>query len=115
MSAGAVLLASGSTDAVSGVFAIEADDGFPLVIERLAPPSDAPRCGPSVVLCHGFGGNRFNFDLDERHSLARHLVREGFDVWLVELRGHGRSKLAPHAPASRRSWNMDPHVEMDLP
>jgi poly[(R)-3-hydroxyalkanoate] polymerase subunit PhaC len=113
LSAGAVMLVNVSTDVVAGVFSIEADDGFPLVIERLASSSDL--AGPSVVLCHGFGGNRFNFDLDDRHSLARYLIREGFDVWLVELRGHGRSKAAPHMPASRRPWNMDHHVEMDLP
>jgi polyhydroxyalkanoate synthase len=113
LSPGAVIGVDGSADVVAGIFAVEADDGFPLVIERLAPSSD--HAGPSVVLCHGFGGNRFNFDLDEQHSLARYLVREGFDVWLVELRGHGRSKAAPQTPASRRTWNMDHHVEMDLP
>jgi pimeloyl-ACP methyl ester carboxylesterase len=96
------------------VFTIEADDGFPLVIERLASPSRITAGGPPVVLCHGFGGNRYNFDVDERHSLARYLLNRGFDVWLVELRGHGRSKRKPSSAASR-GWNMDDHVDMDMP
>jgi pimeloyl-ACP methyl ester carboxylesterase len=87
---------------------VTASDGFPLAMEHLA--SSTARCATPVVLCHGLGGNRFNFDLDERHSLAAYLEDQGFDVWLVELRGHGRSKQAPV-----QDWNFDDHVEKDVP
>lgn len=96
---------------------IEAGDGFPLAVEHFRSKAQAPGMSLPIVLCHGFGGNRFNFDLDETHSLARHLADEGFDVWIVELRGHGRSRPGP-SPRRRRmakGWNMDDHIEKDVP
>ena len=92
---------------------VEAVDGFQLTIEHFSSRTDRP----PVVLCPGFGGNRFNFDLDENHSLARYLDKEGFDIWTVELRGHGRSQfkadslIRGHVP----DWNMDDHIEKDVP
>lgn len=52
-------------------------------------------------------------NLDDRHSLAQFLAREGFDVWNLSLRGSGRS-LAPlrGGPAV---WSLDEMVEQDLP
>lgn len=93
-------------------FIAEAADGFRLVFEHVESRTDQ---GASIVLCPGFGGNRFNFDLDEKHSLARYLASEGFDTWIVELRGAGRSKAAVSSAEARRSWNMDDHIEKDLP
>ena len=42
-----------------------------------------------VLLCHGLGANRYNFDLGTRASLARFLQEAGFDVWSIDLRGRG--------------------------
>jgi polyhydroxyalkanoate synthase len=97
------------------VIPVKAKDGFPLVIERLGSRACLTSNPPPVVLCPGFGGNRFNFDLDEKHSLARYLAGEGFDVWVVELRGHGRSKMSDDSRQGVRPWNMDVHIEKDVP
>jgi alpha-beta hydrolase superfamily lysophospholipase len=62
----------------------------------------------AVIGCHGLAANRLAFDLDDG-SLARHLARAGFDVFLLELRGHGASER-PRTP-----WSFDTYAESDLP
>jgi alpha-beta hydrolase superfamily lysophospholipase len=50
--------------------------------------------GPSrspVLLVHGFAQNRFTWHTSHR-SWASGMARDGFDVWNLELRGHGRSR-----------------------
>lgn len=44
----------------------------------------------TVVLLHGLCGDGSLYFRDNE-SLAPRLVREGFDVWVPDLRGHGRS------------------------
>ena len=46
----------------------------------------------SIVLCHGLASNRFTFDLQPDVSVAEYLSEQGWDTWVVELRGSGRSK-----------------------
>ena len=46
--------------------------------------------GP-VLLVHGFGQNRYAWHLPSR-SLVNHLACAGFDVYNLDLRGHGRSR-----------------------
>ena len=78
------------------------------------PPERARFLEP-VILCHGLGANRFNVDFvddgerRDRSSLARALVRAGFDVWVLELRGHGLAKV----PAGAR-WTVDDQVDQDV-
>ncbi len=42
-----------------------------------------------LLLVHGFGQNRYAWHLPSR-SLANHLAAPGFDVFNLDLRGHGR-------------------------
>ena len=46
---------------------------------------------PPVILVHGFAQNRFTWDCSQR-SMANYLVAQGYDVWNMELPGHGRSR-----------------------
>lgn len=70
------------------LYRVPTDDGaaislgryFSLTPERYAHP---------VVLCHGLFSNRYAMDFDERYSLARSLARQGFECWVLELRGRG--------------------------
>ncbi len=63
-----------------------------------------------VLLIHGFGQNRYAWHLPSR-SLANHLAREGYDVFNLDLRGHGRSRhLGPG-----RSRGVEDYVSEDLP
>lgn len=63
-----------------------------------------------VLLVHGFGQNRYAWHLPSR-SLANHLARAGFDVFNLDLRGHGRSR---HLGA-RRCRGVEDYVREDLP
>ena len=60
------------------------------------PTREAARRSAPVLLVHGIAANRYNLDLTDETSLARHLCARGFDVCLVELRGRGFS-LRPQA------------------
>ena len=64
----------------------------------------------AVLLVHGFGQNRYAWHLPSR-SLANHLAASGFDVFNVDLRGHGRSRhLGGEEPRG-----IEEYVTEDLP
>lgn len=63
-----------------------------------------------VILVHGFGQNRYAFHMRER-SFSNYLADRGFDVFNVDLRGHGRSAEL----GSRRSRGVDDYIRGDLP
>ena len=65
--------------------------------------------GP-VLLVHGFGQNRYAWHLPSR-SLVNHLAREGFDVYNLDLRGHGRSR----SMGARLSHGVKDYIHEDLP
>jgi pimeloyl-ACP methyl ester carboxylesterase len=46
---------------------------------------------PGVVLCHGYGGNRDQL----LYPLGRELAQAGYDLLLLDFRGHGLSADAP--------------------
>lgn len=60
-----------------------------LHIERTTLPAGPTR--PPVVLVHGFAQNRFSWHTSVR-SMSGWLAAQGWDVWNLELRGHGRSR-----------------------
>jgi alpha-beta hydrolase superfamily lysophospholipase len=63
-----------------------------------------------VLLVHGFGQNRYTWHLPAR-SFSNYLARAGFDVFNLDLRGHGRSR---HFGA-RRCRGVEDYVREDLP
>lgn len=78
-------------------------DGWNLAVYHYAPPGEFAKVFP-VILVHGEGFNRFIWDFDENHSLARALANDIFDVWVVELRGHGHSSIEEAAPSPTAEW-----------
>jgi pimeloyl-ACP methyl ester carboxylesterase len=86
-------------------------DGWRIAITRRRPRG-APRPTP-VLLCHGFANNRHAMDFAvPGHSLAVAIAARGFDVFVVDLRGHGLSR----APAGAHGlWTLDDHVRQDIP
>ncbi len=85
---------------------------FELALERLRVGKKARRRSP-VVLSHGFFVNSLFLNLEESHSLAEYLAKEGFDVWNLSFRGSGRS-LNP-LKGGVNSWTLDDMIDKDLP
>jgi alpha-beta hydrolase superfamily lysophospholipase len=79
-----------------------------LIRKRLADNGGGTR--GVVMLVHGFGQNRYAWHLPSR-SFANFLAKAGFDVYNLDLRGHGRSRHF----GSRRSKSVRDYVEEDLP
>jgi len=76
-----------------------------------------------VILCHGAFANRHTYDLGKgRTSLAKYLSDRGHDVWVLELRAHGRSTKPGWIPSvlsqgmnAEGSWSVIKYIEQDLP
>ncbi len=67
------------------------------------------------VLCsHGMAGSHLIFDLHPDYSLARYLARQGFDTWLLDLRGRGES-WPDGGSDPVLQWSFDDFAERDLP
>ncbi len=65
------------------------DGPVPLAAVRKSLPEGPSR--PPVVLVHGFAQNRYSWHTSRR-SLSAWLAGQGWDVWNLELRGHGLSR-----------------------
>ncbi len=88
---------------------VTTSDGLRLSLARRLPRARPPRPQP-LLLLHGFAQNRRCWSLTRR-SLAAALVERGFEVFVAELRGHGRSGAAgSHVAAS-----FEDLCERDLP
>ena len=99
------LRAETSPDAIHFV---TTEDGWRLSLTHHHPRAPLPGA-PPVVLCAGAGFGSVVFDVTRETSLARYLAEHGHDVWLLDLRGRGRS------PGRRAAWSFDDYVEFDLP
>jgi polyhydroxyalkanoate synthase len=74
-----------------------------------------PAAGSPVIVLHGISSNHRCWDLPGGPSLARWLRQEGFDPWLLDLRGHG---TAQYDRKGRRQWlggSVDDYGLLDLP
>ena len=72
--------------------------GAPLAVVRKHLPGGPTR--PPVLLVHGFAQNRYTWHT-ARRSMSVWLAAQGFDVWNLELRGHGRSHQGGASGAER--------------
>ena len=84
-------------------------EGVPLAMIRKRLTGLRQTLAP-IILIHGYGQNRYAWHLPSR-SLFCYLARAGFDVFNLELRGHGRSRhLGAHPPRKLPMF-----VEQDVP
>lgn len=88
------------------------EDGWDLALFRYRPAT-VTRGREPILLCHGMLSNRFNVDLDATRSLARYLRDGGFDVWVMELRGHGESRRAGAGGPRWSGWTIDDYIQRD--
>lgn len=71
---------------------------------------DADRSAGVLLLVHGLGQNRRAWHLPQR-SPANYLASVGYDVFAVDLRGHGRSRDL----GARKALDVAEHVNEDIP
>lgn len=74
-----------------------------------AKPGEATTRG-TVLLIHGFGQNRYTWHVSKR-SFSSYLANLGWDVFNVDLRGHGRSLGFD----GKRPEIIDEYIQEDLP
>jgi pimeloyl-ACP methyl ester carboxylesterase len=78
-----------------------------MVRKRLLAPA---RASKTVLLVHGFGQNRYMWHAEKR-SFSAYLAARGFDVFNLDLRGHGRSRrFGSKSPAV-----LDEYIREDMP
>lgn len=58
----------------------------------LPPPTAATVRNHPLLLLSGVGTNAIGYDLSPQISFARHMSGQGFDTWILEVRGAGLSK-----------------------
>jgi pimeloyl-ACP methyl ester carboxylesterase len=89
------------------------DDGWKIALHRYPRNSQERR---PVLLVHGLASNRHNFDFPiPEKSFAQYLWKKGWDTWIIELRGAGKSSPPKGWQWLTKNWNVDHHVFHDLP
>jgi len=68
-----------------------------------------------VLVVHGISSNHHCWDLAADRSLAVALVEQGYDAWLLDLRGHGDALVDAEGRPQRSGWNMDDYGRYDVP
>jgi pimeloyl-ACP methyl ester carboxylesterase len=88
---------------------------------RLAVKRRPGRGAPGIFL-HGLGVNADLWDLPsitgpdyEYHSLASILSAAGYDLWLVNFRGHGAPHMLSLPPPALDDWSVDHFIVFDMP
>ena len=88
---------------------IRTTDGWELDLLRV--PAEGPARG-AALLAHAMMVDRRSMDRPSGDGFASHLARAGWDVYLLDVRGHGAS--GPRAEEGG-SWTYDDIVQRDLP
>jgi pimeloyl-ACP methyl ester carboxylesterase len=93
------------------------EDGWRIGISRYRPankPGERKYAEP-LLLVHGLGSTRLNFDLTDQLSMAMALSKAGFDTWFMDLRGRGHSMRPRLFSGLRYEWSFDEYAEKDVP
>mmetsp|Transcript_9750 Transcript_9750/g.18956 ORF Transcript_9750/g.18956 Transcript_9750/m.18956 type:complete len:328 (+) Transcript_9750:164-1147(+) len=86
-------------------------DGLVLNFWRFCSPTPPQHSHP-VMLLHGLASNNQTYDLQSDVSVADFFVAEGYDTFLVELRGSGGNKDARTCDcACNMRWCFDDHIQ----
>ncbi len=90
---------------------IETRDKVRIALFRYTPRGADPHATP-VLFCHGLGANMRNFDLMEGYSLARYMADNGYDSWILNLRGANVKGIIEY-----QNWDFgfDDFVKSDIP
>lgn len=92
-----------------------AEDDWRLGLTRHRPAHPLPGGATPVILCPGAALDASIFDAAPETSLAAFLAEHGYDAWLLDPRGRGRSRRSRGRDERRLNWSFDDYVELDLP
>ncbi|TVU35460.1 hypothetical protein EJB05_17350, partial [Eragrostis curvula] len=84
-----------------------------LALWRYRPPPEAPKRNHPLMLLSGVATNAVGFDLSPGSSFARHMSMQGFDTWIVEVRGAGLSMRGSELGAANTNSYMSPYSDLD--
>ncbi|VAH62990.1 unnamed protein product [Triticum turgidum subsp. durum] len=84
-----------------------------LALWRYRPPPEAPKRNHPLMLLSGVATNAVGFDLSPGASFARHMSMQGFDTWIVELRGAGLSTRGSELAAASTKSDMSSNSGVD--
>ena len=89
------------------MYYVKTDDNWKLAVRRFNGGSDRT----PVILCHGLNYNDRFYTLSPSANLPEYLALNGYDVWVISLRGSGSStkwvfKLAERAMDGYEIYNM---------
>jgi pimeloyl-ACP methyl ester carboxylesterase len=90
---------------------VRCEDGSVLALKRFLPAEGAPTREHPVLCVPGLGADSHNFDCPDPYGLAPYFARQGFDTWVVDLKGTGLSSV------DRRAWSniTFDHMLADVP
>ncbi|CAO2828493.1 unnamed protein product [Amaranthus hypochondriacus] len=73
------------------------DSDWRLALWRYHPNPKAPTRNHPLLLLSGVGTNAICYDLSPQSSFARYMSGQGFDTWILEVRGTGLSMHSTHS------------------
>jgi len=105
---------------------VDTEDGWRLILTRYRPrpqPFAQPLRGEPLLLVHGYTQNRRAWSSGE---FVKTMLHFGTDLYLLELRGHGKSGVATQQRRARQEktplpsdlehgWDIDSYLLYDLP
>ena len=105
---------------------VDTEDGWRLTLTRYRPhtqPVPQPLRGIPLLLVHGYTQNRRAWSSGE---FVKTMLRFGTDLYLLELRGHGKSSVKAQRRRARKEktplpsdidhgWDIDSYLLFDLP
>jgi pimeloyl-ACP methyl ester carboxylesterase len=105
---------------------VDTADGWRLSLSRYRPkpqPFPQPLLGTPLLLVHGYTQNRRAWNVGE---FVKNMLYFGADLYLLELRGHGRSSVEAQRRRAREEgtplprdidyrWDLDNYLLDDLP
>ncbi len=105
---------------------VQTEDGWRLIMTRYRPrpqPFAQPLFGVPLLLVHGYTQNRRAWSSGE---FVKTMLYFGADLYLLELRGHGKSGVGAQRRRARQegsplpgdidySWDLDSYLLYDLP
>ena len=99
----------------SARFRVPTEDGWYVSLIHL-PPKARGKDAPPVLLCHGLSSTTTTWDLGNGHGLAPFLQAQGYDIWMLNLRGRKDSARPGVGPENHHyDWTFDDYARYDVP